>query len=337
MILPKVSVITTFYNSVSLGDFVHKSMKVLLHQTYQNIEFICVHDGSPDNTLQQLKEYQKQDSRIIIIDKKNEGTAQYAKAAGQEAATGDYIMLFDHDDALSLDAISLGINKFLKNPELEMVGFLVDCIYPNGVRKYFHNLDEPITGDGDYKDKLLSGKEALLKTVGNWDFHFRGLYKRDVFKSTSFRFTEKLVNADEIVERQILNKVSKIGNCKGIYTHYIFDNSSAKSFNLKITDLVKTDLYLRDFFKEINIYEPRKKSFELVAYKNIVTATKCFHHFSKTLNREEYAFYFNRIKNAFQSLNTEVTLQNYSGFAYLYNLFLLQSFRVFFYFYQYKS
>jgi len=67
----KVSIITTFYNSVTLGDFVHRSMKCLLNQTYRDIEFICINDGSKDETHIQLKEYADLDQRIIVIDKKN--------------------------------------------------------------------------------------------------------------------------------------------------------------------------------------------------------------------------------------------------------------------------
>lgn len=200
----KFSIITTFYNSVTLGNFVHSAMECLLNQTYQNIEFICVHDGSPDNTLQQLKEYQRQDNRIIIVDKKNEGTAQYAKAAGQDAATGDYIMLFDHDDKLSLDAVERAAEIINKYPDLDQVSFIVKVCYQDGSLREICLLDERINSVEDYQFKILLGKEGLMKTVGKYDLHFRGFYKKDLFKKVSFRFTEKLVNADEIVERQLL-------------------------------------------------------------------------------------------------------------------------------------
>ena len=57
IIFPKISIITTFYNSVKLGDFVHRAMKSLLNQTYENIEFICVNDGSTDKTEEIILSY----------------------------------------------------------------------------------------------------------------------------------------------------------------------------------------------------------------------------------------------------------------------------------------
>lgn len=64
---PLVSLIVTYYNSDSLGDFVNRSMDFLLKQTYSNIEIICVNDGSTDSTLNTLNEYQKIASKIIFL------------------------------------------------------------------------------------------------------------------------------------------------------------------------------------------------------------------------------------------------------------------------------
>ena len=153
---PKVSIIATFYNSVSLGDFVHKTMRSLLLQTYQNLELIFVNDGSLDNTLSQLEEYQKKDNRIIIVNKKNEGTAQYAKAAGQDVATGEYVMLFDHDDEVSLDAVEKAVKTFQENPSLQMVGFIVKVCFADGKQRAIYNLDEKISSVENFKNKNIT-------------------------------------------------------------------------------------------------------------------------------------------------------------------------------------
>lgn len=334
---PKVSLITTFYNSVTLGDFVNKAMVSLLSQTYRNIEFICVNDGSNDETLQQLKQFQKQDSRIYIINKTNEGTAQYAKAAGQDAATGDFVMLFDHDDELSPGAIENAVAVFKTNSAIDMVGMIVKTIYNSGELKSIHALDQPLNSEENYSPQRLTGKEALLKTIGRYDFHFRGLVKKNIFQSVSFRFTEKLLNADEIVERQMLRNVSEIASCDGIYTHYVFLNSSAKSLHLKKTDILETDRFLRNFAKELNFYEERKLIFEGVAFKNFINGLKVFHLFKPTLSAEEQLFYKNRILNSYHELNKTFVLRNYRSLSKIYNWFLLSHFLVVYNFYKFKK
>lgn len=332
----KVSIITTFYNSVKLGDFVHKAMKCLLNQTYKNIEFICVNDGSSDETLSQLKYYKNIDDRIIIIDKINEGTAQYAKAAGQDIASGDYIMLFDHDDEMSNDAVEKAVNTFREYPELDMVSFVVKVCFSDKKIKEICYLDEFYRNEKDFVFKSISGDQALKKTVGRFDIHFRGFYKKEILKKVSFRFSQKLVNADEIVERQLLENVSKIGLCDGIYTHYIFHNSSAKSFNLKKTDILDTDLYLREYFKNLGYYESRKDIFELGAYKSFVNGLKAYFHYKDKISIEERIFYEKRLKRAYKHLDKSNIIGQYRGLAKIYNRVLLSNYQIIYFFYLLK-
>lgn len=323
---PTVTIITTFYNSVFLGDFVNKSMNSLLNQSYRNIEFICVNDGSKDDTLNQLLTYQKKDDRIKIVNKENEGTAQYAKAAGQDVATGAYIMLFDHDDSFSSDAVEKAVQEFTDNPELDMVGMIVKTVFSDGKIKNIYALDERLEHIEEYRSHLISGADALQKTIGRYDIHFRGFYRKEVFKKISFRFTERLLNADEIVERQLLQYANKIGICSGIYTHYIFLNSSAKSFNLKKIDIVATDLFMRDFAKKLNLYESRKEIFESVAYKNFIDAIKVYQYFKPTLSAEQNEFYTKRLKSSYEGLDQKAVLLHYRGLAKIYNRILLSGF-----------
>ena len=334
---PKVSIITTYYNSVKLGDFVKKSMECLLNQTYQNIEFVCVHDGSPDDTLSQLKEYQEKDSRIIIIDKSNEGTAQYAKAAGQDIASGEYIMLFDHDDTMSLDAVEKAVNKFQENPNLDMVGFIVKTIYANGKIRSIKNLDIPLQKIGDFRDRTLTGRECLIKTVGRYEVDFRGFYKKEIFKSVSFRFTERLLNADEIVERMILERVNNIGICNAVYTHYIYMNSSAKSFNLKKIDILKTNLILREYFKKLGFYEDRKSIFELTSYKDFINGVKVYAYFEKNLTKEQKSHFVDIFKKTYQVLDKTIILSQFKGISKLYNRILLCNFNFLLNFYRLRG
>ena len=334
---PLVSIVTTFYNSVSLGDFVQSAMQCLLQQTYENLEFICVNDGSLDTTLSELEEFQKKDSRIKIFTKENQKYAQYSKAYGQDKATGEYIFLFDHDDLIEEDCIEKAMQVFLHNPKVDIVTPMVLAKFTDGKIKYLSNFDIYIQDRKDFTPRFLSGKETIQKTVGKYDIHIRGLYRSQTFKSHSFNFTEPLLNADEIVERKIFEEARFIASCDSVYTHYIHSNSSAKSLSLKQIDIVRTDVLLRELFKSKNIYESRSKIFENTANRNLINAAKTFAHFEKSLSKEEKEKQLNRIKESFAELDKKKVLTQKRGLSRVYNAFLLSNFSLFLNFYRIKS
>lgn len=97
----KVSLIVAIYKS---ERFLDKLISSIINQTYQNIEIILIDDGSPDNSGKICDLFAEKDSRIKVIHKKNGGTCE-ARNTGLEVATGDYIMIIDGDDWLSLDCV----------------------------------------------------------------------------------------------------------------------------------------------------------------------------------------------------------------------------------------
>lgn len=332
---PLISVITTFYNSVQLGDFVKSSMNCLLNQTYNNIEFICVNDGSTDSTLEELKNFAKQDSRIRVYSKENQKYAQYSKAYGQEKASGDFIFLFDHDDLIDSDTIEKCWQTFINHPELDIVTPIVITKFTDEKIKNIHNIY--LSDSVKFEFKKYSGYKIIRETVGRYDCHIRGLYRKDVFKSHSFRFTEPLLNADEIIERLILERAKWIGNCDAVYTHYIHPDSSAKLLSPKKIDIVRTDYLLRQIFKEKQIYEPRKPIFELTAYKNLVNAVKIFHHFSNEMSSEEKLKQKKRLSDSYAELDKKTVISQFVGFTKIYNSILLANFSLLLLFYKMKN
>ncbi len=90
----KVSIIIPVYNTES---YIDECLDSVLSQTLREMEIICVNDGSPDNSISILKDYAAKDSRIIIIDKENEGVGK-ARNDGMRVATGEFIAFMDSDD-----------------------------------------------------------------------------------------------------------------------------------------------------------------------------------------------------------------------------------------------
>ena len=66
-----VSIIVPCYN---VERYLSRCLDSLVNQTLQNIEAICINDGSPDNCIDILRDYeQRYPDTIVVIDKENEG------------------------------------------------------------------------------------------------------------------------------------------------------------------------------------------------------------------------------------------------------------------------
>lgn len=94
---PLISIIIPVYNS---GKYLNKCLDSIINQTYNNIEIIVVDDGSTDNSLKIIGDYQKRDDRIVLI-KQNNQFAGVARNNGLKVARGDYILFLDSDDFFS--------------------------------------------------------------------------------------------------------------------------------------------------------------------------------------------------------------------------------------------
>ena len=97
---PKISIIVPVYN---VEQYLRQCLDSLVNQTYQNIEIITINDGSSDHSIDVLCEYAAMDTRIMVIDKENEGVAA-ARNDAMKVATGEYLMFADGDDWIELHA-----------------------------------------------------------------------------------------------------------------------------------------------------------------------------------------------------------------------------------------
>ena len=103
----KVSVILPVYN---VSDYLRQCMDSIVGQTLKDIEIICVDDGSTDDSLAILKEYEAKDQRVKVIQQANAG-AGAARNKGLEIATGEYLSFLDSDDFFEPDMLEKAIPK----------------------------------------------------------------------------------------------------------------------------------------------------------------------------------------------------------------------------------
>ena len=115
---PKVSAIIPVYN---VEEYLEQCLDSVLNQTLREVEIICINDGSTDSSLELLKKFALKDSRIKIIDKKNEGPSA-ARNEGIKTAAAPYILFFDADDYLEHNALEEAF-KCAENSDVALVCF----------------------------------------------------------------------------------------------------------------------------------------------------------------------------------------------------------------------
>jgi len=94
---PRISIIIPIYNT---EKYLCECLDSVLNQTLTDIEIICINDGSTDGSLAILREYEAKDTRIKVIDKRNEGPSA-ARNLGLDLARGEYIQFVDSDDIIA--------------------------------------------------------------------------------------------------------------------------------------------------------------------------------------------------------------------------------------------
>lgn len=91
---PKISVIIPIYNT---AEYLPRCLDSILHNTYQNLEVICINDGSTDDSATIMERYAAADPRVMAINKANAGVS-VARNTGLDMATGDFVAFVDSDD-----------------------------------------------------------------------------------------------------------------------------------------------------------------------------------------------------------------------------------------------
>ena len=98
----KVSVIIPCYNCAAS---VSETLESLAQQTYRDFKVICINDGSRDDTLEVLRQWEEKGTlHIEIIDQENGGVSR-ARNRGLEQADTEYVMFLDADDIYHKDYI----------------------------------------------------------------------------------------------------------------------------------------------------------------------------------------------------------------------------------------
>lgn len=218
----KVSVIIPVYNTEA---FLEKCLDSVRSQTLEDIEIICVDDGSTDGSLKILEEHAKTDSRIKVIHKENGGLVS-ARKAGAALATGQYTGYVDSDDWIDPEMYECLYQTALQN-QADMVssGYFFEGNY---ITEHFDGVEEGLYDE--HGIALL--RENAIYNMKTQDVGIRGslcckLFWTDLLKEVQGKISEKLsFSEDKICMLSYLLQCSRVYVLKKAFYHYIVRQSS---------------------------------------------------------------------------------------------------------------
>lgn len=115
---PELSVIIPVYN---VENYLTRCVDSIRKQTFTNLEIILIDDGSTDESGRLCDELAKEDSRIKVIHKENEGQG-IARNCGLDIALGTYVAFVDSDDFMEKDTYEYTIQQ-MKESDAEVACF----------------------------------------------------------------------------------------------------------------------------------------------------------------------------------------------------------------------
>lgn len=281
----KVSVVMPVYNA---SRFLKGSVESILNQTLDDLELICVDDGSTDDSLEILNDFAKNDERVKVFALPHQGGGN-ARNYGLDKITGKYLFCMDADDILNLNAFE----DFYKLCEEKSLDFVVFKAINYGVEKdhffetEYQNMSTiyNLTYDRVFNYKHLGDalfdfnvspwckfyNSEFIKNTGArfrenskfhdnqffWDIIFQAerIYFIDEFYYTRYRYDDSLTASGDKNHINIIGVVNDI--IKLFEKHNQLETYKRKLYNLKIMWIIDRynqiqEKYKQDFFSELN-------------------------------------------------------------------------------------
>lgn len=257
--MPKYSIIIPVYN---VEKYIKKCLDSVINQTYKDFEVIVVNDGTKDNSMEIVKDYD-----VKIITQENQGLSA-ARNRGVQEAKGEYLIFVDSDDYLDKDLLK-ELNQSMKN-------------HPDLVRFQMREVLEETSEEIDYKESAFYDKNGVEAFSLICKYHFvepacAYAIRTKYYKENHFEFKKNTVHEDfgliplVIIKAKIVNSISYIGYNYVQRQGSIMNNTNYEKTRKKIADILTHYEYLE---KEINKTKLDSKVFKSYIANSLISYTK---------------------------------------------------------------
>ena len=245
---PLISVIIPIYNT---GDSAVKLLNKLTKQSYENLEIICVDDGSKDGSFDLVAEFIRQSSlknknlNMTILRQKNQGAAG-ARNLGLKKASGEYVTFIDSDDEVKKTHIEDLLKSLEKDPRnaLSVCGYVYRRLRMQTEKNFFTN--EIWTGleEVNFRAYIVS----LLASDGRMYAAINKMFRLSVIKKAKVEFpvgwdfaedTMFVLRYLKAAEEAGFNRIGMVLKANYIY-NYGTETSTVASSSMKFSNWQKS-------------------------------------------------------------------------------------------------
>ena len=245
---PLISVIIPIYNT---GDSAVKLLNKLTKQSYENLEIICVDDGSKDGSFDLISEFIRQSGlknknlNMTILRQKNQGAAG-ARNLGLKKASGEYVTFIDSDDEVKkthIEDLWKSLEKDQRNA-LSVCGYVYRRLRMQTEKNFFTN--EIWTGleEVNFRAYILS----LLASDGRMYAAINKMFRLSVIKKAKVEFpvgwdfaedTMFVLRYLKAAEEAGFNRIGMVLKANYIY-NYGTETSTVASSSMKFSNWQKS-------------------------------------------------------------------------------------------------
>lgn len=318
----KVSVIVPVYNN---EEYLDKCLSSLIGQSLEDIEIICVNDGSGDSSLDILNKYKQKDNRIVVLSQENQG-AGASRNNGIDIANGEYISFVDADDWLEENALKKLYENAVRNNS-DVVLFNSVERWPDSQTK--ERIYIPPNDETDY-DNLVFDYNYSKNLVMNAMFVvWSKIYKTSFIKENNIRFdTYKIFNDVQFhVESMLLSeRMSYVPDI--LYNYNKLNESSLQTSKSNSNKRILVfDVFdgVENFLKQHNLFDEFYTNF--VQFK--ITESKA--NLERTSDEFKQEFY-SLVRKEFIRMNVDIeTLEEipdryYSFYIHVLNCYTYEAY-----------
>ncbi len=196
---PLVSLITPVFNPPV--DAHIKLIESVLEQTYCNFELLLYNFGNKPEIEKLLDEYAAKDNRIIVKhNMPNKGIGANSNACLKDAS-GEFVGLLDHDDALTVNALYECV-KALNKTDTDFIYTDKDKITEDDLRfdpQFKPDWSPEMALGGNYMTHFNLMRTEIVKELGGWDPETDGAQDWDIFLRIIEKTTKPVLHVPEIV------------------------------------------------------------------------------------------------------------------------------------------